>query len=1112
MESQTTTTAAQQKSVLRLELFGGPVLWQDHQTVRISPLQTGLLALAFSKGAARIPRPSLQRLLWEPHDDKILRHRLSQLVYQTNQTAGIRIFEPEGEHICVHRETVSCDVAEYSAAVRSGDFEKAWRILERGFLSACHHRRTPAFADWIEEQRIVKRSELRRAALAVWEEAEAAHDWLRAKRASEILLRLDPREEIMLRRVMRARVLAGQVREAEAIYRAFAERIDPSGQWNPEPATRTLLKNVKDMRQGSANGSDSAKTRSVVPALVGREAELTQLTRGLFQRDSGVSWRTVTVRGEAGVGKTRLVQEAIRSARFRGYRVMEASAARLERKIALSPLLDSLSEPWVLPFLRTLDEPWQTLMLTLVPELQEESKQRPDSSLLHPGGLSRHICDAILRLFTAIAESQRTILHVDGFHWTDEASIAVLQFLRRRWCHGDFTLLVTYCEEELRFDDSVARFIHEEELHAETTTVHLGELDDAAALKLAKSVASVDSGDSRLAVIARAAGGNPRFVIDLAANPNSNGAPSEVSTDVQVPASVSRLITRRLEQLNDSARKVVSGLAVIGRSTSLRRLRVITDSTRAECLDALDTLHRLRLVDWAPQAAGFRHPIFRHAVYQQVLPYRRSFLHARTAKILCRVSKNSALLEAARHFHLAGEPRHASSCVHEAIKHAHAQDVPSRLHVLEAAYELSRGPRRGQIAARLARACHELRRLNSALRFGKEALEGPTCVHPSESVDVRLTMADAGHLLGIDDTESALAELDELEERARAADDEVLRARVLDTRVQMLDRTGIGDAVVEELARLRTTELPAEPAARCRILATLAAQAEYGDSEAGLRAGRRAAELAKAHGLRDEAVLSGQRCTRTLIACGLLATRRGWETMRTALDLADETGLRGCHAFILFDLAEWHTVTGDHDIAAKMLSEARDLTRDMDCPHIRTLDHLARGNLAAARGDTEQGRTVLKALQAAGTAGSDPDTPGSGLDTAPVPGKLVDPLAALEGTLLMESGKIQRVSQIARRHPPPEPLGQAPLGPILFHTRLRSRTGDLAGAKELLASSLEANESRRPVVWVRLSLEFVRLARRTGDPRPDLAQQARDRAKGLGLAGLAHEFLPFCAQ
>ena len=215
---------------LRLELFGGPLLWRCGRTVRISPLQTALLAIAFGDSTTRFPRPAVQRLLWGSHDDKVLRHRLSQLIYQTNRTVAEKLFEPDGEHIRFHRQIVACDADEYSRLLGSGELERACDMLESGYLAACHRKRTAALADWIEEQRIHKRLKLRRAALAAWENAEAAHDWLRARRASEVLLRLDPREETILRRVMRARVMAGQVREAEAIYWSFAERADPSGE------------------------------------------------------------------------------------------------------------------------------------------------------------------------------------------------------------------------------------------------------------------------------------------------------------------------------------------------------------------------------------------------------------------------------------------------------------------------------------------------------------------------------------------------------------------------------------------------------------------------------------------------------------------------------------------------------------------------------------------------------------------------------------------------------------------------------------------------------------------------------------------------------------------
>ena len=600
----TATVRPSDVPALKLELFGGPLVWRHGRTVRISPLQTGLLGLAFGDSATRIPRASVQRLLWESHDDRVLRHRLSQLVYQMNRTVAARVLEPDGEHIRVHRHLVACDVDEYLTLTDSENFAKACDILERGFLAACHQRRTAALADWIEEQRIHKRLHLRRATLAVWEKAEAAHDWSRARRASEVLLRLDPREETILRRVMRARVMAGQVREAEAIYWSFAERIDPSGEWMPEPATSRLLKNVREAYRRSAQRSDRTTGSRDDPALVGRSSELAELTRSLYRSDGSDGsdgsggWRTIAVCGEAGVGKTRLVREVIKSARFRGYRVIETTTSRLESEIALGPLLEPLSEPWVLPFLRTLTEPWRSAMLSMLPELQEGMKRLRDAPLSAVAGVSRHMCEGFLRLFTAIAESGKTIFFMDAFHWADDATIAVLEFLRRRWNSSDFTLLTAYCEEELRPDHMVTRFLQEEDQKA--IAIRLTELDDAAAVKLVRSVATVDAAESRLARLTRTAGGNPRFLIDLAAGATDEVIPGDFHEDAAVPPSARQVVSRRLARLDDTARSVAFGLAVLGRTTSVDRLSVVSEDTRAKCLKALDRLHRLRLVDWTP--------------------------------------------------------------------------------------------------------------------------------------------------------------------------------------------------------------------------------------------------------------------------------------------------------------------------------------------------------------------------------------------------------------------------------------------------------------------------------------------------------------------------------
>ena len=1103
MPTQTSSTVTpNDRPLLRLELFGGPLLWRRGQTVRISPLQTALFAIAFGDSTTRFLRTSVQRLLWGPHDDKVLRHRLSQLIYQTNRTVADKLFEPDGEHICFHRQIVACDVDEYSRLIGSGDFQRACDMLEGGYLAACHGKRTAALSDWIEEQRIHKRLKLRRAALAAWENAEAAHDWLRARRASEVLLRLDPREETILRRVMRARVMAGQVREAEAIYWSFAERADPSGEWTPEPATSRLLKNVREAYSLSTHETDTTTSTRHEPPLVGRSAELAELTRSLYG-NRGESWHTIAVCGEAGVGKTRLVREVIKSARFRGYRIMEAGTSLLERDIALGPILEPLSQPWVRPFLRMVAEPWRTSLLSLLPELQEGTKRSSEAAHPPHKGVSRHLCEAFLRLFTAIAGARQTILFVDGFHWTDDATIAVLQFLRKRWKNGNLTLLIAYCEEELASGHLATRFVQEAEPDSQATVIRLAELDDAAAIKLVRSVASIDTAESRLASLTRTIGGNPRYLIDVAAGTADNSSPSDTDERTAVPSSARQVVSRRLAQLDDTALAVVYSLAVLGQVTSVDRLSQVVEDTRARCLTALDRLHRLRLVDWTPQGIRFRREVFGYAVYEQIHSTRRAVLHGRAAEVLNRASPNPASLEVARHYALAGRAKLASMCALEAIQHTDGQDPTSRLRTLTEAYELSEGARRRTVAASLSRTYYSLRRLEMAIRFGIEALEGAPCLQPSESVDARLTVARSRHMLGLTDTEGSLAELDKLEERARTLADEAVLAAVLQTRVEIADWCGDRDTVVRELARLAATDLPSEHAARSRILAALAIQAGYGNPEAGLRSGQEAVRLAHAHDSSDELLLALRRHTEALMTCGLVATAQGWQTLSDATTLAKTTGQLSHHALILLALAEWHTVTGNYEVADRVFTEAGTLTREMDCPGIRTRELLVRGALAVSRRDPDEVKAVLRSLVDARDRGSDQDPPA-------IPPGLTDALAALEGTLLLESGKLRGVTRIAELHPLGDSLGETPLGLMLFHARLRSRTGDLSGAMEVLGSALEANDHSRPLVWLKLSLEFVRLARRLGKPQPQLAKRAHERSKELGLGGMAHEFQPFC--
>ena len=1104
---------------LRLDFFGGPALWRDGESVRISPFQAGLLSVAFGSGQTRIPRSMVQRLLWGVDHGQVVRHRLSQLVYQTNHRCQTRVIALEGEYVRVNTPVVDTDLQEFDELIRSSNFEAACGLIERGFLSAFPRKTTDALADWIEKHEIGKRAHLRNRALATWDTSAASSDWPNARVSAEALIRLDPYDETILRRVIRAQAMGGMVQEAEALYRSFAEHADASGHWSPEPKTRNLLTMVRVLHRLPGRKPGVAEEAGFDVPLAGRTSELAHLTRSIFRNSSRDPWHTITVSGETGVGKTKLVEEAIHGAHLRGYQVLRACPGYLERDIPLSPLLEALSQPWVGPILESVGDPWRSHLLSLLPQLGHAAKARSEVPNGHAEVLRRHTCEALLRLFTAIAESQPTLVFLDDFHSADEASATVVQFLHRRWQRGELTLLLCYRQEELVRNELVGRLVTELEADRRSAPIRLRELTAASAKKLVMSIGAEELDEPSVDNVVKLAGGNPLFLIELATDALASGHRQQSHGGVRVPDTVRAIVARRVAALEPNARKLLSGLAVFRRPATLRQLSRISGRGRHECIDALEPLQELRLVARAGDRVSIRHHIVRHAVYQDLSQTRRSMLHGLAAEALRSGSAGSRPDLVALHYYRAGDRELAYLYALEAAKPEAECPPADRLGLLKIAYEASEGVRRDRVTLPLARAHHRARRLDAARRYGEEALRQGADLSRSELVGMRLIVADSSYLLGRQPLASTLAQLAELEDLARTESDDAALAAVLDTTLTVLHRAGNRDEVVQLLATLERMNVSRDPLASCRTLAARAMVAGYGDPATGLACAHQAVTVARKSKLRGEVMFALQRYVAALANAGQLATEQG----RTAVVLARSEALRSddiaSHVLILLALADWYTATGDPEIAASMLEEARAIATPMDCPEIRALVHLARGNLALARGDLTAAISALRGAYGSEAApreardGSYDGSPDSRNrlegQEAPVPPNLTDALASLEGSLCLESGKFGQAAAVAENHPVAEPLNSVTLELILLHARLLSRKGDTPAALALLGRAAEAHEADRPVHWLRLILDLVRLARRSGNARPELAARARDTARELNLSGLAHEFVPF---
>ncbi|MGI9627952.1 MAG: ATP-binding protein [Longimicrobiales bacterium] len=1073
----------------RLELFGGPALVRDGAPVQVSPYQAALLTVLFTEGRDRMPRTRVQALLWTDPEERAVRHRLSQLVYQVNQKTGGRVVELAGESVRVHQGILQCDLDDFEELIRRPDFVAAGELMSRGFLAALPAPPTEAFEDWMGLRALSLRARLREKALASWAAAEVEQDWSRGRAAAEAMLLLDPDDEVVLRRVMKSRAMGGSVREAEAVYLAFADRVSDQGGWEPDDETRELLKTVRATYAKTDPPADVALPPRLEVPLCGRDEELAYLTRAIFHERPKASATTVTVSGEAGLGKTRLVEEAIQGARFRGYRVLRARPAELERNIPLNPLLEALNQPWVGPVLRGLEDPWRSVLLALMPQFHEGPGPLPEVPYVQPGSLPRRTYEAFFRLFQGVAETNRTLLFIDDAQWADETSAAVLQFMHRRWNQDNLTLVLTYREEELEVEQPLARFLEELSTEPQVTGIRLSELGEDSAKKLAESVAGDRLSDEALGEVVALAGGNPFFVIELAADYMADRGPERRGDGAPLPISIRQMLGRRMRELDDVSRQVVSALSVFAHPVSLARLTRMTAFAREECVEGLETLQRLRLVEWADLGVRCRHDVVRRAVYEGLSRPRSALLHGRVAEILESESSDPPKDQLALHYYRAGERELALKYALEAADGAEAGGaVPETIMYLELARKVADEPTAHLgITERLGLLLYRGRQTGIAAGLLSDAVAGRIERGQEErALELSLALLDCERLNGRDGVD-CLVELDRIKRRASGIEAYDVVALALDLEAKLADRSGDMDRARSVLNQAETLRSKGGARARCRTNSVLALHAVFGDPKKGLAPARRAVKLADQAGLPKEGSHALHRLIVVLRNSGQLHTEAGREITERGLVAAKRTGDWASMFHTQLNVAAWLVDTGEFDAALLRLDRVRELLHQSEFSDGWFTYHWTRGELLRWTRHFEDAEAEFEAAEEryAESMGS--------------LRRVV--LSASRGLVDIELGRVGRALARAEGLGASTPEWTNDLTSVYcFKARLHSAGQRHDEALQVLDSAAREIRCRYPVFWLKLQLFKVRLIRdRTSAERVDALEKVHDLALRLDL-------------
>jgi DNA-binding SARP family transcriptional activator len=511
--------------------------------------------------------------------------------------------------------------------------------------------------------------------------------------------------------------------------------------------------------------------------------------------------RVVWIGGEAGAGKTTVVDAAGTRLRNAGWTVV---AGR-------SPEVDGAPPGWA----------WTEIIETLSATLQPRQSEAL-APLLHDGraaaeGTVFWIAHALAEVLGQAAERAPLLIVLDDLHRTDGLTLELLRLSADRLGAGRVLVIGTY-----RPSESGAELGQARAALANHTAAHLtlSGLDDEALTALATDCGLPAVTRETLRLLRERTGGNPLFVRELARLMVAEGVDAAHGG---IPAGVGDVVRRRLARLPPQTVTALRQAAVLGREVDITLLGELARSDDDELLDALEPAVLTGLLDEpAPGRIRFAHNLIRDTLYEDTSVLRRSRLHAAALELL----------------RPPGRGADAASLAYHAVAAATADTAT------EAAAFATNAAREADGVGAPVEAARQWR---SAVRMLELSGAEVASTVPARC-GLIAALAQAGDAIGsrkeLHHTMVAIGDHDGPAVQALTASDSPLVWRV---------RGGdlIDHAIVDPLRRVLNNEHP--PQVRARLLLTLFTELEGAEHDSALAAGEEALRLARAVHAQDPA-------------------------------------------------------------------------------------------------------------------------------------------------------------------------------------------------------------------------------------------------------------------
>jgi DNA-binding SARP family transcriptional activator/Tfp pilus assembly protein PilF len=714
--------AAGEKSI-KVQLFGRCLLWRNGillpPDVWSTAAEQALFKILVGERGRFFSQDELMEKLWPASNPETtaanLRRRVSEVRHllepQLKQGRHSRFILTKLQGYCFSSDAPCwVDAEEFASLLeqarehyRSRRSLEVVRLLETAFqLYRGDYLDEDRYAEWAIGRRAYWREQFLELLWMLAESHAQLGQYRKAIALCRQLLRQEPYRESACRQLMLYNYLAGLPNEALHVYEEYVHTLHGFTS-EPSPELHKFYIQIQrghvaeiDPRYPIARLTSHELAYILSPGsvpFVGRQSERAQMVDLLEQVHQGQRGACVLISGEAGVGKTRFVQEMMAHAR-RAYDI-EIIVGRCHE-------LGIPYHPWI-EIVRNCAStfPHEELTRVSAASLAEVANILPQIKALVPPvstdpslpavQLRLRFFEGVLEFISALTEfkAKSMVLFLDDLHWADAASVDLFNFCVSRIQQLPILMLSAFRQEELRESHPLSLLVRRDN---PKLPVHKMALAPLTAVDVTELLNRLPFKSKRPEILHgrlyKESGGNPFFLIAILQHFFEEGAlqldgsswvtdidnSSLNDTRLMVSPTIKELIVKRLAHLSEEELRLLRTASVLGHDFDRSVLERAYEDQGAYHSAWLG-LVRVHLIRERDHRCEFSHDKIREVVYAEMSPLVRSLLHGRALRALEQFHAEhledwAAVL--AQHAHQAGEWRktieHCLPALKKAVK------------------------------------------------------------------------------------------------------------------------------------------------------------------------------------------------------------------------------------------------------------------------------------------------------------------------------------------------------------------------------------------------------------------------------------------------------------